>query len=320
MKWSKFLSGLELALKSKTTYAFGGFGFPLNNANKKRLLNNSGNSGDKKIRDGINAGNKNTFAFDCVCLPKGILWGWNGDTNKNYGGAVYMANGVPDVNADVMMTKAHVDYLSTDFSKIKVGAFVGMKGHMGIYVGNGEVIEATTKWTGDVLKSKLSDRKWVNWGMSKYIDYSELDKPKPAPTPKPEPKPNEEKVGDTVKVNGRLFTSSNGSVRGITNHKNKEAKIERIIKTAKHPYYVKGKGISGWADLSHFGKVETTPKPIAKGDKVRLLKAISYDTGKKFNKWRSTYDVISVNGKRVVIGVGNKITAPVHKDNLEKIS
>ena len=144
-----------------------------------------------------------------------------------------------------------------------------------------------------------------------------------APKPKPiEPKPTDPKVGDTVKVNGRLFTSSNGSIKGITNHKNKEAKIERIIKNAKHPYYVKGKSISGWANLEHFGKVETAtaPKPIAKGDKVKLLKAIRYDTGKKFNKWRSTYDVISVNGNRVVIGVGNKITAPVHKDNLEKIS
>lgn len=317
MKWSDFKAGLDLALKVKTTYAYGGFGWQLNSAYKKRLLENKGNSSNAKIKQGINAGDVNTYAFDCVCLPKAILWGWNANNKANYGGAVYKANGVPDVNSDAMTSANHMSSYSTNFSKIKTGAFVGMKGHMGIYIGNGKVVECTTKWTGDVLVSNLSDRKWLRWGMSNYIDYSELDKPKPV-----EPKPTTLKVGDTARVNGKLFTSSNGSIKGFTNHKNKVAKIERIIKGNKHPYYVKGKGISGWADLPHFGKVETAPapKPIVKGDKVKLLKAISYDTGKKFNKWRSTYDVISINGNRVVIGVGNKITAPVHKDNLEKIS
>ena len=89
-------------------------------------------------------------------------------------------------------------------------------------------------------------------------------------------------------------------------------------------YGERGKEIYAWDSNSNKkpGKINSKPlpKPIAKGDKVKLLKAISYDTGKKFNKWRRTYDVISVNGNRVVIGVGKKITAPVHKDNLEKIS
>ena len=198
MKWSQFKKGLDLALKVNTTYAFGGFGWQLNSAYKKRLLDNKRNANDKTIRDGINKGNDNTFAFDCVCLPKGILWGWNANNKVSYGGAVYKANGVPDVNADQMMTSAHVTGLSTNFSKIKVGAFVGMKGHMGIYVGNGEVVECTPKWGAKVLKSKLSERKWVNWGMSKYIDYSELDN-------KPTFKPYDLELGRGTKLYNDSF-------------------------------------------------------------------------------------------------------------------
>lgn len=184
MKWSKFKQGLDLALKVKTIYAFGGFGWQLNATYKKRLLSNPNN---KQFATAINAGNINTWAFDCVCLIKAILWGWIANNKVNYGGAVFKSNGVPDVNADIMMTSAHVNGLSTDFSKIRTGAFVGMKGHIGIYIGDGKVVECTPIWGAKVMVTKLTDRKWVNWGMSKYIDYSDV----PAPTPNPKPDPVE---------------------------------------------------------------------------------------------------------------------------------
>ena len=203
MKWSVFYKWLLVALKSDTTYALGAFGFPLNAANKKRLLNNKNNA---KFEKAINAGKVTTFAFDCICLIKAILWGWVADTKKNYGGAVYKANGVPDVNADQMMTSTHMTNLSTDFSKIKVGAFVGMKGHIGVYVGNGNVIECTPKWTSNVLMSKLKDRKWINWGMCKYIDYSELDPVEP-PKPKPDPKPTPNSKA-TIKVGAKYVSKA----------------------------------------------------------------------------------------------------------------
>ena len=44
-----------------------------------------------------------TFGFDCVCLVKGVLWGWNGDLSATYGGAKYTSNNVPDISADSMM-------------------------------------------------------------------------------------------------------------------------------------------------------------------------------------------------------------------------
>ena len=53
----------------------------------------------------INAASEDTFGFDCVCLIKGILWGWNGDKNATYGGAKYASNNVPDLGADSMIKK-----------------------------------------------------------------------------------------------------------------------------------------------------------------------------------------------------------------------
>ena len=34
----------------------------------------------------INAASADTFGFDCVCLIKGLLWGWCGDKSKTYEG------------------------------------------------------------------------------------------------------------------------------------------------------------------------------------------------------------------------------------------
>ena len=42
------------------------------------------------------------YLFDCVCLVKSILWGFNFSVG-GHGGAVYLANGVPDVGANRMI-------------------------------------------------------------------------------------------------------------------------------------------------------------------------------------------------------------------------
>lgn len=53
------------------------------------------------------------------------------------------------------------------------------------------------------------------------------------------------------------------------------------------------------------------------GDKVKVKKAVQYGSGKSFTLYYSEYDVISVAGDRVVIGIGKTVTAAVHSDNLE---
>lgn len=57
---------------------------------------------------------------------------------------------------------------------------------------------------------------------------------------------------------------------------------------------------------------------IEAGDKVKVINPTDY-YGKKFTLHYDTYDVISITGDRVVIGVGKYITAAIKPENLEKI-
>lgn len=58
------------------------------------------------------------------------------------------------------------------------------RGHIGLYVGNGTVIEAEGTQAG-VITSKVTKAKWVEWGELRGVDYSGDE---PSPTP-PEPAP-----------------------------------------------------------------------------------------------------------------------------------
>ena len=62
----------------------------------------------------------------------------------------------------------------------------------------------------------------------------------------------------------------------------------------------------------------TTPAALKKGDRVKVLNAVTYD-GKPFRTYYDTYDVIQVSGARVVIGVGATVTAAVNAANLRKV-
>lgn len=50
------------------------------------------------------------------------------------------------------------------------GILVFMNAHVGVYIGNGEVIEAKGHAYG-VVKTKLKGRGWKNWGYCPYITY-----------------------------------------------------------------------------------------------------------------------------------------------------
>lgn len=70
----------------------GCFGAPMNAANKKRYCNNHSYNKQATRQKMIMAASADTFGFDCVCLIKGLLWGWNGNASKTYGGAGYAIN------------------------------------------------------------------------------------------------------------------------------------------------------------------------------------------------------------------------------------
>ena len=79
----------------------------------------------------------------------------------------------------------------TDGEGLKPGTAVfiwkeakGKYTHVGLYVGDGMVIEAAGAKSG-VIKGKVTASKWTHWGELKGVDYSG-EKPDPKPEPEPE--------------------------------------------------------------------------------------------------------------------------------------
>lgn len=176
----------SIATDYKTLYVMGCFGAPMTAANKKRYCNNNTYNKQASRQKMINAASADTFGFDCVCLIKGVLWGWNGNASKTYGGAGYAVNGVPDIGADTMITKC--SGISTDFSKIEVGEAVWLEGHIGVYIGDGLAVECSPKWENKVQitacncnKSGYNRRNWTKHGKLPYITY--VKESTAAPTP-----------------------------------------------------------------------------------------------------------------------------------------
>ena len=160
----------NIADNMKTLYVMGGFGAPAGYGNNRnRYINNYSYNKQTNRASMIKNCSNDTFFFDCICLGKGILWGFNGDVNRVYGGADYNSNGVPDFGADSLIS--HCTTSSTDFSNIEIGEWLWMKGHAGYYVGDGMVIECTPAWKNCVQYTKLSDRKWLKHGKIKYLEY-----------------------------------------------------------------------------------------------------------------------------------------------------
>lgn len=125
--------------------------------------------------------NGSSWNFDCVILVKAILWGWCENKNHAHGGANYLSNGVADDTADGLINRC--SNISTDFTNITVGELLYMGGHVGVYIGNGEVIECTGAWERKVLYSKIDSNgrrsrngkqvgSWLKHGKLPYIDYN----------------------------------------------------------------------------------------------------------------------------------------------------
>ena len=186
MKVNEFCDkAITIATRYKTLYVNGCFGAPMTVTNKVRYsTNNSFNRGRASM---IMSASSDTFGFDCVCLIKAILGGWNGNKSHRYGGTLvnketkgisYGIQHVPDYNADSMI--AHCIGVSTHFAKIEKGEVVWLKGHIGIYIGNGQVVECTPKWNNNVQVTNLGNisqyrkdnyRTWTKHGKLPWVDY-----------------------------------------------------------------------------------------------------------------------------------------------------
>lgn len=172
---------IDIAKNHKTLYVMGCFGAPMNAANKKRYTQNHTYNKRADRTGMINAASADTFGFDCICLIKGILWGWSGDTGKVYGGASYGSNGVGDYSADGMISIC--SGVSTNFANMTPGEMLWKTGHAGIYIGDGLAVECTPIWENKVqitavenmgAKPGYNARTWTKHGKLPYVDYSVL--------------------------------------------------------------------------------------------------------------------------------------------------
>lgn len=104
---------------------------------------------------------------DCIGLIKGYLWSDTPTSTPKY-------NSAQDVNADGMLTRCKEKGNISTIPELP-GVLVFSPQHVGVYIGNGYVIEARGHKYG-VVKTKLSERGWKNWGKCPWIEYGEAKK------------------------------------------------------------------------------------------------------------------------------------------------
>lgn len=101
--------------------------------------------------------------MDCVGLIKYYLWSDGYGMNPVY-------NSSQDKSANGMLS-ACLESGSIGSMPDIPGILVFMPGHVGVYIGNGEVIESKGTAYG-VVKTIFKGRGWKNWGKCPYISYT----------------------------------------------------------------------------------------------------------------------------------------------------
>ncbi len=164
---------------------------------------------------------------DCIGLIKGYIWCDSPtDCNPKY------ASGCPDINEEMMYSFAKVKGTISSMPEMP-GVCVLKQGHIGVYIGGGEVIEARGHAYG-VVKTKLRDRGWQKWCLCPYIEYEK------------EPEKSVKKV--IVKTNGSNLNCRNrASLFGkiIGRFRNGQQLI-LIEKTNKNWWKVKSDSVTGY--------------------------------------------------------------------------
>lgn len=156
-------------------YWYGTYGQILNSAvwrdNSKRYPKYYSDARKATARAREDYGKK---GHDCSGLLKGALWTFPQAFNMP---AKYTAS--EDKDANTMVKEATESGAIGTIPEI-AGLAVWKNNHIGIYIGDGKVVEAKGFDYG-VVESKLSDTKWTKWAKLSFVDYGEETASKPEP-------------------------------------------------------------------------------------------------------------------------------------------
>ncbi len=102
---------------------------------------------------------------DCIGLVKGYLWSETPTSPPVYCNEACEI----DYSADSMLEECDEKGTIDTIPDIP-GVLVFLPGHIGVYIGDGEVIEARGHRYG-IVQTRLAERGWKHWGKCPYITY-----------------------------------------------------------------------------------------------------------------------------------------------------
>lgn len=115
--------------------------------------------------------------FDCIGLIKCFIWHNYSQDNSEYYGKT-----CPDYNCEQMFARAKEKGRINTIPD-QAGIIVYQRGHVGVYIGNGEVIEATAAFGGKVVKSYFKGdhtgnkrTTWTHWFKMPELVYKPATK------------------------------------------------------------------------------------------------------------------------------------------------
>lgn len=163
------------ALKDKTRYMWGGIYRPITDAYIAQLAKMYPSQYSASRQAKLKALPDGYYGIDCVGLIKSYYW--SGKSAGGKGSPKY--SGTTDVNAHGMYQKAKVKGPIATIPEVP-GLVVYSKTHphVGVYIGNGYVIESTLGSRGDgVVKTRLKDWSgWEYWLQCPFITYPAVTK------------------------------------------------------------------------------------------------------------------------------------------------
>lgn len=227
----------------------------------------------------INTASADTFGFDASISLRACCGTGAAIRPRLTAAQAHAVNGVPDIGADTMITKCK-NVSTTGWANMEVGEALWVKGHIGVYIGNGLAVECTPAWKNRVqvtsvgnigAKAGYNTRTWSKHGKLPYVTYTGESISTPSTGSGTTTKPGtgatttagDLKVGDIVEFTGDTHYTNSNAATGVK-CKPGTAKITSIAKGAKHPYHLIKEAAGGLHRLWGGSMPLTSPHPAEK--------------------------------------------------------